>query len=742
MMKILMVTMGLDIGGAETHIVELSKELRRRGCDVLIASNGGVYVAEIEASGVRHFQLPLHTKSPVEMLKSYRGLKKLILEEQPDIVHAHARIPAFITGLIRRRIDFNFVTTAHWVFQVNALNRFLTNWGTYTVAVSDDIRDYLIREYDLRPDQISLTINGIDMDKFSPERKGNAIIQEFRLNPDAPTIVYVSRMDESRAMVAGQMIGIAPRIAGQFPGVQILIAGGGDRFEELHARSEEANRVIGRTCVVMTGARTDINEIVAAGDIFVGVSRAALEAMSAGKPSIIAGNEGYIGIFGEEKLEESRLTNFCCRGCGLSDEDKLYRDVAALLEMTPEQRAAAGDYGREIIRRFYSAEKMADDYMAVYRKAVLPRCRVLLSGYYGFGNAGDEAILNSVYENLMGLEKNIAVDVLISDPERNRGRYRFRMVDRFRLFKVIRAVRDCDILISGGGSLLQDTTSTKSLLYYTTVMNLAKLFRKKLVMYANGIGPVSREKNRKRVRAAVEKADLITLRDARSAEELQSMGVTDKTLHVTADPVFSYQGADRYRDEEAARNLLKEEGLPDFKRFAGVSVREWELLDPDFTEKIAELCDTIRQFSGLEIVFIIMQASKDREISERIREKMKTPSRLVEFDGDIDRILGITGSARFMLCMRLHTLIFAAHMGVPTLGLVYDPKVREYLSMLGFPSAGDVENLDLAEAIESVGLMLERIDDCQAGLKGQVETLRIQAEENSRLLDELIEKQR
>ena len=95
-----------------------------------------------------------------------------------------------------------------------------------------------------------------------------------------------------------------------------------------------------------------------------------------------------------------------------------------------------------------------------------------------------------------------------------------------------------------------------------------------------------------------------------------------------------------------------------------------------------------------------------------------------------------------MLCMRLHTLIFAAHMGVPTLGLVYDPKVREYLSMLGFPSAGDVENLDLAEAIESVGLMLERIDDCEAGLKGQVETLRIQAEENSRLLDELIEKQR
>ena len=738
-MKILMVTMGLDIGGAETHIVELSKELNRRGCNVMIASNGGVYVREVESVGIRHFRLPLNTKGPGAVLQSYRGLKKLILEEKPDIVHAHARIPAFITGLIHRRVKFSFVTTAHWVFHVTPINRLLTNWGTYTVAVSDDIRKYLIDEYDLRPDQISLTINGIDMDKFSPVQSGIAVIQEFEMDPDSPVVSYVSRMDESRALVAEQLIRIAPELAERIPGVQILIAGGGDRFDELLSQSEKVNHRLGRRCVVMTGARTDINQIVAAGDVFVGVSRAALEAMSAGKPSVIAGNEGYIGIFGEDKLDISMRTNFCCRGCDASDEQNLLRDVTLLLELEPEQRVVIGEYGRDVVRRYYSAEKMADDCLKVYQRAVCPRCGVLLSGYYGFGNAGDEAILNSVYENIMGMDRNTVVDVLIADPEKNRGRYPFRMVDRFNIIQLLKAVKDCDILVSGGGSLLQDSTSTKSLLYYIAVMNLAKMWGKRLVMYANGIGPVTRDGNRKRVRKIVEKADLITLRDVRSAEELSAMGVRGKDFHVTADPVFSYKGADFYRDPDNAQRLLDEEGLPGYQSFIGISVRDWETLDPEFVTKMAALCDAVHAHTGLEIVFIAMQASRDREISQAIRSSMDSDSYFVEFDHGIDRILGITGAARLILCMRLHTLIFAAHMGVPALGMVYDPKVEEYLSMLDMPSAGNVESLDPEKLLHAVDEMLSRTDEYRELLRGKTDMLRQEAERNTVLLNEFIE---
>ena len=95
---------------------------------------------------------------------------------------------------------------------------------------------------------------------------------------------------------------------------------------------------MGRTCVVMTGPRTDINQIVAAGDIFVGVSRSALEAMSAAKPVIVAGNEGYHGLFGPDKLAEAQAGNFCCRGLPQSDPQVLLRDVAAALSLSPEEK--------------------------------------------------------------------------------------------------------------------------------------------------------------------------------------------------------------------------------------------------------------------------------------------------------------------------------------------------------------------------------------------------------------------
>ena len=94
-MKIFMATMGLDIGGAETHIVELSKELKARGHEVVIASNGGVYVPEVTAAGIRHYNVPMNRRSVKNMMRSRALLKDILRKEKPDIVHAHARIPAF-----------------------------------------------------------------------------------------------------------------------------------------------------------------------------------------------------------------------------------------------------------------------------------------------------------------------------------------------------------------------------------------------------------------------------------------------------------------------------------------------------------------------------------------------------------------------------------------------------------------------------------------------------------------------
>ena len=178
-MRIVMVTMGLDIGGAETHIVELVKELKKQGHDVAVVSNGGVYVKEITQAGIRHYQAPLHRRSVKDMLLSYLILDEVIRWEKPDIVHAHARIPAFLCGRLNKRIRFSFVTTAHWVFDSKGVLRYLTNWGQRTIAVSNDIKEYLIREYQVPEEHISLTINGIDTDKFSPEVSRDRILKEF-----------------------------------------------------------------------------------------------------------------------------------------------------------------------------------------------------------------------------------------------------------------------------------------------------------------------------------------------------------------------------------------------------------------------------------------------------------------------------------------------------------------------------------------------------------------------------------
>ena len=151
-MKILMVTMSMNIGGAETHILELCRELISRGESVTLASFGGVYADEAVRFGVRHVTLPLNTKKPAAVMKAYRGLRKLILEERFDVVHAHARIPAFICGLLHDhlRLDgykFRFVTTAHLDFSTNALWRRISRWGERVMVVSDDIADYMVTEY-------------------------------------------------------------------------------------------------------------------------------------------------------------------------------------------------------------------------------------------------------------------------------------------------------------------------------------------------------------------------------------------------------------------------------------------------------------------------------------------------------------------------------------------------------------------------------------------------------------------
>lgn len=369
-MNILLATMGMDIGGAETHILELAKELKRRNNNVYVVSNGGKYVEELQQSGIEHIWAPLNNKKLHNMIKSYKILEKTIKDKKIDIVHSHSRISSFICGLLEKKMKFPFVTSAHWTFKVTPLLKAMTNWGQYTIAVSDDIKDYLIKNYNVDSNKIIVTVNGIDTEKFSKNVDFSDIEKEFNLSKNSRRVVYISRMDESRALVARQLIRISEELDKEIENLEIVIVGGGDVFEELKKECEKINSELGKRLLIMTGARTDINKFAASGEIFIGVSRSAFEAMACEVPTIVAGNEGYLGIFDETKLDKGIETNFCCRGLEMPTEETLKRDVIEL--MNNNNKENYGKYNREIIQKYYSIKRMVDDCEEAYR-AVLKK---------------------------------------------------------------------------------------------------------------------------------------------------------------------------------------------------------------------------------------------------------------------------------------------------------------------------------------------------------------------------------
>lgn len=742
--KILMALMGLEIGGAETHVVELSKELKKQGYDIVVASNGGVYEKELAEAGIRHYQVPLNQRNVLKMARSYFMLKKIIKKEKVDIVHSHARIPSFVCGLLKVRMKnaFTFVTSAHWVFYTGMGLKYLSNWGQKVVAVSDDIRDYLMENYRVRYEDIFVTINGIDTEKFSPNTDQSRIRAEFDLKEEEPTLVYVSRMDESRALVARQLIALGPKLAKAIPGLRMLIVGGGDVYDELLEKTKEANAAIGRECITMTGGRTDINELVAVGDVFVGVSRAALEAMAAEKPVIVAGNEGYIGLFAEDKLELAQENNFCCRGCELSSEALLYKDVVhAFNDLTDEERQKMGAYGRQVIFEYYSVTKMAGDcvkaYDAAWKENHVPQYNVVMSGYYGFNNTGDEAIMLSMHKNIQEMGDNYHITVLSNKPQETKEKYGIEAVYRFGVRDVLRAIKNCDVLLSGGGSLLQDSTSTRSLMYYLSITATAKMMRKKVMLYANGIGPVSGKRNRRLVKQVVNKADLITLREENSYEELLSMGVNPKKCFVTADPVFTMDGI----SPEQAQDILKAEGVPMDKPMVVVSVRNWKDMDK-FIGRFAEMCDIIVEKYDRNIVFLGMQMPNDITVSEKVRKKMKQNAYILKGNYSPYEVMGIISQADFILSMRLHTLIFAARQRVPLIGFIYDPKIEYYLEKLDMPSGGKLKEFDKEETLALVDDVINHKDVYVAKLEQKEIELEKMAHRNEKYLAKLLERRK
>lgn len=734
-MKILMALMSLGIGGAETHVVELCKKLKSMGHEIFVVSNGGVYVKELEEAKIKHFKLPLHNKNLFNMLDAYIGLEKIIVENKIKLVHAHARIPAFLCGLLKKKLKFRFVTTAHWIFKTSFLLNKLSNWGEKTLAVSHDIKKYLTDNYGLDEKNIKVTINGIDVNKFCYDINYDDIVKEFELQ-DKKYLVYVSRLDNDRSLCAHKILEIAKYLYKLENNIRIIIVGGGNDEINIKNKAKNINKELGKKIIYMTGARVDINKFLALGNIFVGVSRAALEAMATKKTIILAGNEGYIGIFDESKLNKAIETNFCCRGCEKLDSEKLLRDIKKLLLLEKEKLSQLGSYGFDIVKKYYSVDKMANDALEIYEEL---RCEdkdwdVIISGYYGFNNNGDDTVLKSIVYNLKKSKPDIKIMVLSKKPFETKKIYGVDSVYRYNFLLIKKYIKSAKLLISGGGSLIQDVTSTHSLKYYLWIINQAVKNNISVMLYANGIGPILRKKNMTHVKKVLNKVDVITLRDKSSLELLKNIGVNKPVITVTADAAFAL------KFNLSKRNILDKFGIA--KDFFIIAVRSWKENDEYFEKNIAVLADFIFDKYDLVPIFIPMHPKKDVSISKKIISLMKNKNqaKFLGINYFTSDLINLIARAKFILAMRLHTIIYAIKTATPILGLVYDPKVKALMDDMNLNYYTDVKQINLSHLKLLVKEILDDKNKISEHISIYSEKLAKKAIENNNMALNFLEK--
>lgn len=357
--------------------------------------------------------------------------------------------------------------------------------------------------------------------------------------------------------------------------------------------------------------------------------------------------------------------------------------------------------------------------------------RILLSGYYGYRNAGDEAVLAAILQTMRTHGGDPDITVLSGDPAYTGRTHPVRAVRRKDLF---RALPRCDVLFQGGGSLLQDVTSARSLYYYLYVIVAARIIRRPVFLYAQGIGPLRRPASRAAVRAVLNRVQAITLRDSDSKAVLADVGVARPPVYGTADPVWALEPAPADR----AGLIWTRQGLPSNGRTVALALRDWPAapsLDAVAAEAATEL-----QTRGFEPFFFPMQRPADAEQAERIRGRMPNPAPTLVGDYAPADLMALAARADLLVGMRLHALIFAAASGVPVLALSYDPKVEALTRELGGVPKTDAKGLTPGALVSAVEAAWESREADRKRASREVQRLRDGALSTARLAKEFIAK--
>ncbi|HBF14862.1 MAG TPA: hypothetical protein DDW30_04115 [Clostridiales bacterium] len=694
-MNILMLTDKMEAGGAETHIETLALALTARGHSVTVLSAGGAIADRLEAAGVKQIRRSAG-RSPFRLLSLRRAIAREARRGQYDILHAHTRTMGVLLSLLHsclhgsnRTAHPAHVVTVHAAKFGVPTDRMCKNASV--IAVSEDLREGLLSHVCAPAECIHVIPNGIDTDRFSPPPPS--------LSPAPHSVLFASRLDPDCARVAELLPEVIPELLGQFPDLFVTVAGGGRMLESVREKADALNRRVGREVLRAVGAVDDMTALYRTHRVTVGVSRVALEAAACGCAVLLAGNEGYGGILRADDPTPA-LSNFCCRGAEPVTARLLCDDLARLLASPPPSL-------RDTVEKSFSAARMTDETEALYRSLLPPvsakkPIRLLVGGYAGCGNLGDDAILQGLVVRLREEHPEVRLTALTGSPVRDTRRFGIPCVSRRWLPSVLLAMLRADIFLLGGGSLLQDRTGRRSLAYYLFLLRAARLLGCRTGTLAAGIGPLLSPRSERAVLRALRPCQILTLRDSESLRFLVLHGLERSRLELTEDPA-------RFLPPPPATRcaaILARLGAPPEARFFCVAVRPTAPARHEPLRVLAAAVHRVAGEHGLIPIFPILDPAHDLRAAREVIRLSDCGGRLFLPDEPSD-LPALLGGAALLVSMRLHALIFADTVGTPAIALspsMEEPKLAVFARHAGFPhfSAQTMSVVALCSEMEGI----------------------------------------
>ena len=349
--------------------------------------------------------------------------------------------------------------------------------------------------------------------------------------------------------------------------------------------------------------------------------------------------------------------------------------------------------------------------------------RLVLAGYFGRGNLGDDAILLGFTRAVQDLPYDLRV--IAGSPDLLMREYGLPAVGHVDFNAIRDVIEECDAVVFPGGSIFQDVTSVRSVAYYANIVKVAKRANKKVVMLGQGIGPLNRFLGRWYASAALGAADAIAVRDRESISALKALGV-ESLPRVTADMAYMLPVPKHDKDQ-------KQFGVGDMKS-VGIAARP---LGRDRGKHVVKLFSELLRIL-FENGWVPAMIEMDREIDRPLLDKIGK-----EHGGKVPEIRGLTHPVqlqqRFLrmdavIGMRLHAGILATTVGVPAYMVSYDPKVNAFTNAMGYSTPLNIENATAESLFDGFKAFMKDRDKLVTNIKRKRDELATQAQENIEVL--------